>query len=166
MADEPTTAGETEGATPETETVDFWKQKSRLWESRARENSAAVKRLAELEESSKAELQKVTERAEQAEREASELKFSKLRGDIALETGIPADFVEFLTGADETALRAQAEKLASRLGAKADPEPEPAADEGPAKADPVTGPYAPREGSTPTGDTLDYDAIAKAARGH
>ena len=46
-----------------TETVDFWKQKAREQEKRAKENAAAAKRLAEVEESQKSEAERLADRA-------------------------------------------------------------------------------------------------------
>jgi len=159
MADEANT-NETAGETPETETAEFWKQKSRLWESRARENSAAAKKLQELEDANKSELEKAVARAEAAEKQLGELQLSKLRGDIALESGVPADLVDFLTGGDEESLRAQAEKLVARLSPKEQAKEETKEE----AAQPSVGPYAPKEGSAPSDTGIDIDAIAKAAR--
>lgn len=56
-----------EPAKKPTETVEFWKSKAREQEKRAKENATAAKRLAELEEAQKSEIQKAIERAEAAE---------------------------------------------------------------------------------------------------
>lgn len=137
---------------------------SRKWEQRAKENAAAAKKLQELEDASKSELEKAVARAEAAEKQLAEVQLSKLRGDIALEAGVPADLVDFLTGGDEESLRAQAEKLAARLGGKAEQVAEKEEEAEPAQA-PAAGPYAPREGDVPSDAGIDIDAIAKAARG-
>ena len=63
--------------TPEpkpTETVDFWKSKAREQEKRAKDNAAAAKRLAELEDASKSEQERAAERVTAAEQRAAELE--------------------------------------------------------------------------------------------
>lgn len=54
------------------ETVDFWKAKAREQEKRAKANADAAKRLQEIEDASKSETDKLTERATQAEHTAQE----------------------------------------------------------------------------------------------
>ena len=54
-----------------TETVDFWKQKAREQEKRAKENADAAKRLAEIEEAQKSEAEKVADRIAKAEAEVA-----------------------------------------------------------------------------------------------
>jgi ribonuclease D len=73
-----------------TETVDFWKQKAREQEKRAKENAEAAKRLAEIEESQKTEAEKGAERVRQAEERAQALEFRANVADIAAEAGVPA----------------------------------------------------------------------------
>lgn len=65
-----------------TETVEFWKSKAREQEKRAKENAAAAKRLADLEESQKSETQKLLERAEAAEGVAYALKAAEEIRDL------------------------------------------------------------------------------------
>lgn len=54
-----------------TETVEFWKQKAREQEKRAKDNSVAAKRLAEIEEAQKSEAEKTADRIAKAEAEAA-----------------------------------------------------------------------------------------------
>lgn len=101
-----------------------WKQHSRTWEDRAKANSEARKRLDELEDADKSELEKVqellkaeAERAAEAERKATTAEKARARADIASEFGISKEDRElFLTADDEATLRLQAEKLAARRG--------------------------------------------------
>lgn len=72
------------------ETVDFWKQKAREQEKRAKENAEAAKRLAEIEESQKSEAEKSAERVREAEQRAQALEFRATVAEIAGEAGIPA----------------------------------------------------------------------------
>jgi hypothetical protein len=61
-----------DGDDPEKGDTTDWKAKSRMWEQRAKENSGAAKKLQELEDAQKSELQKANERAEKAEKRAEE----------------------------------------------------------------------------------------------
>ena len=81
---------ETEQPTKPTETVDFWKQKAREQEKRAKENAEAAKRLSEIEESQKSESEKTAERVRLAEERAQALEFRATVAEIAGEAGIPA----------------------------------------------------------------------------
>ena len=118
MSDEDTaaeTATETvePEATPKpTETVEFWKQKAREQEKKAKDNVAARMELDELkkanlshEEKLAAELGEVAQRAARAEAEA-------MRWRIAAKHGISDEDAElFLTGSDEDTLARQAERF-------------------------------------------------------
>ena len=120
MSDEDTTPAETATETAEqptpapkpAETVDFWKEKAREQEKRAKENAAARMELDELkkaqlstEEKLAAELGEVAKRAARAEAEA-------LRWRIAARHGISDEDAElFLTGSDEDTLARQAERF-------------------------------------------------------
>ena len=117
------TATESEASTTEqqeaekpkpTETVDFWKQKAREQEKRAKENADAAKRLAEIEESQKSEADKAAERLANAEKRASEAEARVLRREIALEHKLDKDDADLLDAlTDEDAMRRLAERLAT-----------------------------------------------------
>ena len=119
-ADAPTeaTATEAEGTEQEqapkpTETVDFWKQKAREQEKRAKENAEAARRLGEIEESQKSEAQKTSERLAEAEKKAADAEARVLRRDLAIEHKLSAGDAALLDlVTDETALKALAERLA------------------------------------------------------
>jgi hypothetical protein len=89
------------------------KRHARTWEDRAKANEDAQKRLSEIEDANKTELQKAQERAEAAEKELTSTRTESLRHKIASEKGVPA---ALLTGADEDALTAQAEQLLAFRG--------------------------------------------------
>lgn len=115
---EPAVAPEDATVEPEqtkpTDTVEFWKQKAREQEKRAKDNSDAARRLAELEDAQKSETQRLTETADQARNEAAAARAEALRYRIASKHGISEDDAEtFLTGADEESLIRQAERLAA-----------------------------------------------------
>lgn len=96
-------AGETDSA-KETD----WKAEARKWEQRAKENTEAAKKLADLEEANKTELQKAIERAEKAEAVSAQATLTALKTRIAAEMNVP---VEVLHGDDENALKASAQKV-------------------------------------------------------
>jgi hypothetical protein len=111
-ADTPTEGAE--GQKP-TETVDYWKQRSRENEARAKANAGAAKRLAEIEEASKSEAQKTADRLAAAEKDAVEARREALRMRVASKHSISEEDADlFLTGADEATLTKQAERLAGR----------------------------------------------------
>lgn len=60
-----------ETETKPTETVEFWKQKAREQEKRAKDNAAAAKKLAELEDAQKSQSEKDADRISKAEAEAA-----------------------------------------------------------------------------------------------
>lgn len=98
-----------------TETVEFWKQKAREQEARAKANAKAAERLTELEESQKSEAEKLSDRAAAAEAEAEKARAEALRWRTAAKHGISDEDAElFLTGTDEETLTRQAERLAAR----------------------------------------------------
>lgn len=93
-----------------------WKALSRKNEERAKENEAAAKRLAEIEEANKSETEKLQARAEAAEkalaeREAKET-LAALAAEVAKEKKVPA---EILRGATREELEAHADLYLSTL---------------------------------------------------
>jgi len=127
MSDETTTAPTTEAPaeTPAQENdlqaqVERIKSEARKWETRAKENSAAAKRLAEIEEASKTETQKLAERAEAAERALAEAQADALRSKVIAKHAIPEDYHEFVVGATEEELTAKAEKVQKLIAAQSE----------------------------------------------
>lgn len=102
-----------------------WKAEARKWESRAKENSAAKKRLDELEEAAKTDLEKATSRAEAAERRAAELEALTLRREVAEARGLPLAAATRLTGTTREELEADADQLAALIGQETNPSPRP-----------------------------------------
>lgn len=111
-----TDAGDSqEGETDWKSKAEEWKRYARTWETRAKENQDKAKRLDELDDQSKTELEKATERAAQLEEKIPELERRALRAEIASEYGITGEDRDlYLTATDEETLRKQAEGLASR----------------------------------------------------
>jgi hypothetical protein len=99
-----------------TETVDFWKQKAREQEKRAKDNAEAAKRLAELEESQKTEYQRLTERADAEYNRAQDAEAKLLRYEVAAETGVPATALKFLTGSSREEIEASAKDVLDLIG--------------------------------------------------
>lgn len=127
-----------------------WKAEARKWESRAKENSAAAKRLAEIEEANKTEAQKLAERVEAAEKAAAEAQAKAMRREIALEHRLSKEDAGLLDAVtDEDAMRRLAERLAAQQ----------------AKQDnhiSGNGAYVPAEGKTPP--ALNSDALEQSLR--
>lgn len=138
------TATETEAATEQaetkpTETVDFWKQKAREQEKRAKENASAATRLAEIEESQKSEAQKSADRIKLLETDAADARREALRFKVASKHGIDSEMADLLlTGADEAAMTKQAEAIKQQSDTRK-----------------KQGNFVPREGTDPKSDSSD-----------
>lgn len=77
---------ETEVTEPKpTETVEFWKQKAREQEKRAKENSRAADELSQIRESQKSEAEKSADRIKQLEAEVESTRLGATRFQIAAE---------------------------------------------------------------------------------
>lgn len=83
------------------------------------ELKAKAAKFDELEEASKTELQKVTERAEKLQTELDSIKKSQelenLRAAVAKEAGVPLESMSLLTGETEEVLKEQAKTIMSML---------------------------------------------------
>lgn len=121
----PGTEAHAEEPAPETD----WKSEARKWETRAKENSDAAKKLAAIEEASKTESERQAERLNAAEKAAQDATREALRYKIAAKFQVSDDDAElFLTGTDEVTLIRQAERLAQRVaeaGQTRPPKPDP-----------------------------------------
>jgi hypothetical protein len=106
-------AEESEQTKP-TETVDFWKQKAREQEKRAKDNADAAKRLAEIESAQKSEAEKAADAIAEARRDAEQARMETQRYKIATEFELEADDVAALEhAASEEGMRLIAERLAA-----------------------------------------------------
>ena len=95
-----------------TETVEFWKQKAREQEKRAKENAKAAERLAAIESESKTEAEKTAERIKSLEADAAAARVEALRFKVASQYGIDGERAELLlTGSDEETMTRQAKAL-------------------------------------------------------
>lgn len=96
-----------------------WKALSRKHEDQSKANADKAKQYDEFEESQKTELQKVIDKAEAAEKRASELEQAKVRAEVAASKGIPASL---LSGTTEEELTASADALLAFRGEKPKPD--------------------------------------------
>jgi hypothetical protein len=103
-----------------TETVEFWKQKAREHEKRTKDNFAAVKRLAELEEAQKSEAEKIADRLAKADSEVAGIPSKvceALKAHlIAIHEIADEDAELFLTATDPETLLKQADRLVGQSG--------------------------------------------------
>jgi len=102
-------------ATPAQETD--WKAEARKWESRAKENSTAAQKLAEIEESKKSETQKLQEQLAQYEQRAAAAERDRERLAVIAKHGIPEDYHDLVQGADPESLAASAAKVKALITA-------------------------------------------------
>lgn len=101
-----------------TETVDFWKAKAREQEKRAKDNAAAAKRLAELEDAQKSDSEKAADRIAAAEAEVAAVPAKvaeAIREHLIGLHQISDDDAElFLTATDPEVLIKQATRLVAQ----------------------------------------------------
>lgn len=93
--------------------VEKWKALARKHEARAKDNSTAAQRLAEIEEAQKSEAQKLADRLAAAEAKAQAAELKALRADVAAAKGVPAGL---LTGTTQEELEAAADALIAFRG--------------------------------------------------
>lgn len=99
-----------------------WKNFSRTWEQRAKDNDDAKKRLDEIEAERLSEVERANKQLEETRQELEAIKAEKeqavrlsLRADIANEFGVSKEDRDlYLTADDEDTLRKQAQGLADR----------------------------------------------------
>jgi len=104
-----------------TETVDFWKEKAREQEKRAKANAEAAKRLADIEDAQKTEAQKTAERIAKAEAEVATIPAKvadALRESIVALGVVPAEHKGLLTASDPTALLEQVKSIQALVSDK------------------------------------------------
>lgn len=113
-AEEQTTQAETD-----------WKAEARKWETRAKENSEAAKKLADLEEANKSELEKEREARSAAEKERDSAKTEALRLSVAHAKGLTPGQAKRLVGSTKEELEADADEILAEFGTtkKAAPAP-------------------------------------------
>ena len=116
-------------ATPKpTETVDFWKQKAREQEKRAKENATAAQRLAELEDAQKTAEQKANDKLAELTAKEAALAAKEARADVSAATGYPAAILAGPEDSTPEAITAYAELLNAHMeaaGRPRAPKPDP-----------------------------------------
>ncbi|WP_396909498.1 hypothetical protein [Mycolicibacterium sp.] len=101
-----------EPTTKPTETVEFWKQKARTWEERAKENSRAREELDVIKAAQLSTEEREAKEKADAIRERDEARQEALRWRIAAKHSISDEDAElFLTGTDEETLTKQAQRF-------------------------------------------------------
>lgn len=121
--------GKTEPDTFDADYVAKLRKEAAKYRTEAKANADAAKKLAEIEESTKTEQQKLEERLAEAQQAADQARAEALRFKIASKFGVSDEDAElFLTGTDEDTLTKQAERLAARnedAGKPRSPKPDP-----------------------------------------
>lgn len=116
-------------ATPKpTETVEFWKQKAREQEKRAKDNATAAQRLAELEDAQKTAEQKAADKLAELTAKETALAAKEARADVSASTGIPAQILAGPEDSTPEAIQAFAELLNTHMeqaGKPRAPRPDP-----------------------------------------
>lgn len=97
--------------------LEKWKAMSRKNEERAKANENAAKRLSEIEESQKTEIEKAVARADEAERRAHIIELESTRNQVALSKGLTPSQAKRLIGSTLEELEADADELLADLKA-------------------------------------------------
>jgi hypothetical protein len=95
-----------------------WKNTVLKAEARANKNADAAKRLQEIEDSQKTELQRATEAQQAAEQRAAEAEGRYHRTLAAATYGLPPTLIDLLSGGTEDEINASAETLAAEINAR------------------------------------------------
>ena len=82
------------------------------------------KRLDALEQANLTEVEKAQKAAQEAQTALADVTRQNLRNKVALEKGVPADLVDFLTGDTEDEIATKADVLLKRIGAPTNPKPD------------------------------------------
>lgn len=98
-------------------------------QARTKLNEAET-RLRALEDKDKSELQRLSERAADNERRATDAELRLTRFEVAADRGLEATAAQFLTGANREEIEARADELAALLEAKSKPSEPPNFDGG------------------------------------
>lgn len=106
----PEAASEEAETAPEDE-VKKWKALARENEKRAKANAEAAKKLAEIEDANKTELEKANTAAAEAAKRAEEAEARALRLEVASEKGLDGKQAKYLTGATREELEANADQI-------------------------------------------------------
>lgn len=122
----------TDSKTFDAEYVEKLRKEAAKYRTEAKANADAAKRLADIEESKKSEVEKAAEKAAAAEAERDAARAEVIRFRVAAKYGISDEDADlFLTGTDEESLVRQAERLSDRNAEASAPRaPRPDANQG------------------------------------
>lgn len=131
-----------------------WKAHARKWEGQAKANAEAAKRLTEIEDANKSEIEKATDNARAAEARAKEAELKALRLEVASDKGLTTAQAKRLMGDTREELEADADELVESF--------KPAET---AKGTPPTGKPKPhlRGGGDPNEEPVETDPAKLAA---
>lgn len=107
--------GAGDGSQPGTDTVEYWKQRSRENERKSRANAAAAAELNKIKQAQMSDLEKAQQAQKEAEARAQAAEESGFRSKAANAHGLPPQFVDYLGGGEEAEIDARAEDLAKHL---------------------------------------------------
>jgi hypothetical protein len=102
------------------EQIAHWKKMSRTHERAAGKNSEAARRLAEIEEGQKSDLQKAEEGRQAAERERDAAREQTNRMYAAAAHDLPSDLIDYLGGGTAEEIGERAEQLSAIIKAEVD----------------------------------------------
>jgi type IV secretory pathway TrbL component len=97
--------------------VEYWKQRARQHEDRAKANADAAKKLAELESANKTEIQRAQDEAAAAKEAAIKSELRAVRAEVAQAAGLTVSQARRLVGETKDELEADAKELVKDLGA-------------------------------------------------
>ena len=95
-----------------------WKALARKHEGQAKDNVGAARKLAELEDADKTEIEKANARATAAEQKAATAEHRALRAEIAAEKGLSLAVAKRLVGDTREELETDADELLEAFGPK------------------------------------------------
>jgi hypothetical protein len=98
-----------------------WKALARKHDDQAKANADAAKRLAEIEDASKSDLQKAADKVTAAERRAAESEARALRLEVAGDKGLTPKQAKRLVGSTREELEADADEILADFGSKEPP---------------------------------------------
>lgn len=116
---EPAAAENNGNGDPETfdrEYVQKLRQESARYRTEAKEAETLRKRVKEIEDAEKSDLERTQTRAETAEHERDQAQVELLRLRVAAKHSIPEDLIDLVSGTTEDEINDRAERLAKRLG--------------------------------------------------
>lgn len=111
------------GETPE-QTIEGLRSALAKANAEAKDNRLKAAELDQLKQAQMSELEKAQTAAAEAQKQLAELTKTNLRNSVAIEKGVPADLVDFLTGDSREDIVAKADVLLARINAPTTPKPD------------------------------------------